>query len=483
MMSDSFVRNSGYLVGNLAFTAVCGLGAVTLLTQLYPVEAVGLSAAAVSFGGLIDITTQFGVNYSLPRFLPTSRHRTALINTVLTASMLAAFLGAVIALVLPVSAKLYALGGLVFAVVFLAGTTINVGETQLEVIFVADRSAKKLAKSNFVANLINLAAPAAFLFAGALGAYLSRIAIGMAGFILLFVMLARSGHRFRPTLSIEAIRDLRGFAVGAYAAALSGTLPLWVTPMIILTRFGPTQNAYWYTAMGIAMMLYAVPGVISRMLLAEAAHRPLERRALVRRAALLMGALTFPIFIVAYIAAPLALALLGHRYVTGSLMPLRWLILGGMVTQVNYITGNILYLAKKTLAITIMNGIDAAIVLGLAITWAHNASDVAIVWIIGDACNVVLFAVSAFAALRQVRGRWERLGGDQASTVAAEAWQPASQESQEAALDMLRSLARLQSARNVHGPGELASYQYHYRIDETDRPHGRRPPSARHPGR
>ena len=482
-MSDSFVRNSGYLIGNLAFTAVCGIGAVSLLTQLYPVEAVGLSAAAVSFGGLIDVITQFGVQYSMPRFLPSSAHRTALINTVLTASMLAALLGAGIVLALPVSAKLYALGGSLFAVIFLAGTTLGLGQTQLEVIYISDRVTSKLAKSNVVANLINLAAPAAFLFAGMLGAYLSRIAMGVAGFVLLAVMLARSGHRFRPTLSVEAIRDLRGFAVGAYVAALIGTLPLWVTPIIILTRFGPTQNAYWYSAMGIAMMLYAVPGAISRMLLAEAVHRPLERRALVRRAALLIGAISFPVFIVAYIAAPLALALFGHRYVTGSLMPLRWLILGGLLTQVSYITGNILYLAKKTFAITMINATNAVIVLGLAITWAHNASDVAIVWMIGNACNIVLFAVAAFAALRKVRGRWEDLGGDQATTAAAEAWQPATQQSQEEALDMLLSLARLQSARNVPGPGELAPYQYHYRTDERDRSHGRRPPSARQPRR
>jgi hypothetical protein len=40
---------------------------------------------------------------------------------------------------------------------------------------------------------------------------------------------------------------------------------------------------------------------------------------------------------------------------------------------------------------------------------------------------------------------------------------------------MLRSLARLQSARNVHGPGELVSYPYRYGFDERDRSHGRRP--------
>lgn len=84
---DSLFRNSAFLVFNTSFGAACGCGALGLLTRLYSVRAIGLAAAALSASGLIASVTQFGANYTLLRFHPVSRHRAALINTVVTVTM------------------------------------------------------------------------------------------------------------------------------------------------------------------------------------------------------------------------------------------------------------------------------------------------------------------------------------------------------------------------------------------------------------
>jgi O-antigen/teichoic acid export membrane protein len=414
LVAESLVRNSAFLVANLVLSAVCGFGALILFTHLYSVEAVGLTAAALSAGGLISFITQFGASYSLPRFLPTSAHRTDLINTVLTVTMLATLVGAGVFLTLPVATKLFALGGAFFAVTFVFATTLDAGQTELEAVLVADRAAHKITTANIVTNVVKLAAPAAFVFLGMSGAYIARMADTVASFIVLAVVIARRGHHFRPTFSAAATRGLRRFTAGAYIASQIGSLPLLLLPLIILNRFGSTQNAYWFTAMAVASFLYQLPGCVAQALLPEASHRPGERRALIRRSAALIALVSLPMYAIAYLLAPAFLAVLGGRYAAESLAPLHWLIFAGAISSLNYITGTVIYLAKKTFILAVINGVDAVIILVLAVTWASDINDVAICWLLGEFANVTLFALFAALSLRQVQGRWEALGGDDA---------------------------------------------------------------------
>ena len=411
LAAESLFRNSASLVTSTAVIAVGGFVALSLLTRLYSVQAVGLAAAAMSGIGLISTTVQFGTNYSLPRFLPSSANRTALINTVLTVTMLAACAGAGLFLVLPVASKLYALG-ILFVPVFILATIFTAGASQLENVFVADRLSNKIVSITVISTLAKLAAPVVFLFLGIAGAFAAQSTVGIVTFVVVAVVLARRGHQFRPALSLTATRDLIGFSVGAYLGAQIGSLPVLVLPLIILSRFGASQAAYWFTAMAIASLLYQLPGSIARALLPETAHRPAERKMLVRRSAVAIGSVMGPVLLIAYLAAPIALAILGHGYSAGSLATLRWLIIGGVMSSINYVTGTILYIAKKTFTITFVNAVDAVIVIGLAAALAHNINDIAIYWVIGEVFNVVLFTFYAVRALYQVHGRWEALGGD-----------------------------------------------------------------------
>ena len=411
LAAESLFRNSAFLVMSMAVTAAGGFVALSLLTRLYSVQAVGLAAAAMSGIGLISSTVQFGTNYSLPRFLPSSTNRTALINTVLTVTMLAACVGAGLFLVLPVAGKLYALG-ILFVPVFVLATSLFAAGSQLQNVLVADRASNKIVNITVVSSLAKLAAPVVFLFLGIAGAFMAQTAAGVAAVVAVAVVLARRGHQFRPALSLTATRDLIRFSAGAYIGAQVGALPVMVLPLIILSRFGANQAAYWFTAMAIASLLYQLPGSVAKALLPETAHRPAERKMLIRRSAVLIGSVMAPVLVIAYFAAPIALAILGHRYSVGSLGPLRWLIIGGVMSSINYITGTILYIAKKTFTITLINAVDAVIVIGLAATLAHNITEIAIYWVIGEVFNVVLFAFFAVRALYQVRGRWEALGGD-----------------------------------------------------------------------
>lgn len=454
---ESLIRNSAFLAFNVALTAVCGFASVSLLAHLYSAQAVGLSAAAVSAATLIASITQFGVNLSLPRFLPVSAYRSELINTVVTVTILSSVVGAIIFLVLPVAAKLYALGGVLFAGVFVVCTSLDAAETQLESVLIADRASHNITLASIVTNVVKVGAPVVLVSLGVTGAYISRIVVGTTAFVILAVVLGRRGHRFKPTLSLRATRELHRFSAGAYIGSLLGGLPLMVTPIIILIRFGPSQSAYWFTAVSIASLLYQLPGVVGRVLLAEAAQRASERKHLIYRATKLVAAVMFPVLAVAYIAAPLGLSFFGKNYAAESLTPLRWLIIAGIGSVINSVSSTILYLAKKTFVIALINGIGAVAILGLASAWAHGASDVALCWLAGEVPHTALFIILAAYALHQVGHRWEHLGADDMQPAPWGAEQRSTPESQQAGLEMLFRLATLQATGPVYGTGQFSA--------------------------
>ena len=453
-IAESMVRNSAFLLINLGVTAVCSYTALSMITHMYSVEAVGISAAAVSASSLVVMLTQSGINYSLPRLLPTSNNRDSLINTMHTGVFLATVIGSLIFLLTPFADKMFALGGFLFAVIFIASTCLQGCSSLLGVILVADRESGKMASANMVPNAVKLAAPPVFTFLGSLGAFISRVVYNIFYFFILVRMLIRGGHRFKLELKGEAAHELGGFSVGMYVAAIVGGLPQMLLPLVVLSRMGAQQSAYWSIAMTIGALLYQLPSAATQALIPEISHRPAERKRLLLRSTLLVTGIMVPALIVAYVAAPLLLSFFGHSYTTGVISSLHWLIFAGFVTMMNYATGAILFVAKKSSVMTFINVVDLIIVVGLAAVWATTSRDVAIAYFVGDVGNTVLFGFFALLAIREVGGRFEALGGDQVLS-ATEAARVRSSGSLQQAFHRLSSIAEQQRLATAH---EVARY-------------------------
>lgn len=410
--AESLFKNSAFLIVNLGVGALSGYGSLALLTHVFSKQDVGLSATAISGAALIETITLLGVTYSVPRYLPTAKNRTAMINTLLTAVILLTMVASGIFLALPYARKFAGLGGWVFIPVFIVTVCIQAGTTLLSSVLVADRASDKLVVYGLIPSGIRVIAPPVLSFIGGLGSYVARVIPDSFGFAMYATVLVRRGHRFRPTLDIGVAREMARFSIGMYVANIIGGLPMMMLPLIALSRIGATQSAYWSIAMSMSAILYSLPSMVTSALLPEVSLRPAERPQLLRRAALLIAAVVTPALIVAFFAAPIALAIFGQGYTAGTLPVFRWLVAAGFITMLNAVTGAILFIAKKSTLITIVNVVDAVIVLGLVAFWATSATDVAIAWMIGDVGNTVLFGACAFLAVREVGGRWDKLGGD-----------------------------------------------------------------------
>jgi O-antigen/teichoic acid export membrane protein len=448
--AESLFRNAAFLIVNLGVGALSGFGGLALLTHVFSVQDVGLSATAVSAAALIETITLLGVSYSVPRYLPTAKNRTAMINTLLTAVILLTLVAAGIFLALPYSRRFFALGGWMFGLAFIVALCVQVGTTLLSGVLIADRSADKTATLGMIPALIRVVAPPALSFMGGLGSFVARVVPDSFACVLYGSVLVRRGHRFRPTFDVSVVRELGRFSIGMYVANIVGGLPQMLLPLIALSRVGATQAAFWSIATSISAILYTLPSTVTGALIPEVAVRPNERRQLLRRAALLIVGLVTPVLVVAFFGAPIALAFFGHSYKSGTLPVLRWLIGAGFITMLNAVSGAILFIAKKSTQITIVNAINAVIVLGLVAVWATSATDIAIAWVIGDVANTVLFGGFALLAVLEVRGRLDRLGGDQVADIGV-APDDVAVTSQQSALDMLVTLSEQQRAVGMYG--------------------------------
>jgi O-antigen/teichoic acid export membrane protein len=454
-LSESLFRNFGFLIINLFVGALCGYGSLTLLTHIFSVREVGLSATAAAATSLVTSITQFGVTWSLPRYLPTAENRIALINTLFTVVILATLLGSTIFLVLPYAKNFLVLGGATFGIVFAIACCFSAAVTVLSTVLIADRASDKVATLGVIPNVARLAAPPVFSSLGGLGAFIARMIADLFGVISFGALLARRGHRFRVSLDREVVRDVAKFSAGMYVATLVGGLPQLVLPLIVLSRVGAQQTGYWSIAISIGTLLFSLPSLLTQALLPEVSLRPTERRTLLARSAKLTTALVVPILLIAFFCAPTALALFGHTYVSGAIVPLRWLVIAGFITMLNYASGAILFIAKKSTMMTIVNVINAVVVLGLVTFWAANVADIAIAWTIGDICNTMFFGLFAFIALREVGGRWEDLGGGsqvEAAVTAVHDPLTATATSQFRALEVLATLAQQQRTAQMYRP-------------------------------
>ena len=159
-----------------------------------------------------------------------------------------------------------------------------------------------------------------------------------------------------------------------YTANLVGGLPQLLLPLVALSRVGAQQAAYWSIATSISAILFSLPSMVATALLPEVSFRPAERRQLLRRAALLTVAIVAPALVVAFFGVPIVLAAFGNGYTSGTLTPVRWLIGAGFITILNAVSGAILFIAKKSTVITVVNAVNAVIVLGMVALWATSAT-------------------------------------------------------------------------------------------------------------
>jgi O-antigen/teichoic acid export membrane protein len=286
---DLLVDNSFFILATSVVTGAGGFLFWTLNARLFTAAQVGLASALLGACATLASCSLLGFNQTLVRRLPGSRTPSRLINTslvLISGASIAVATG--YALIVPSFApalgSLHEVPVLLAFVLVTALTGINLATDS---VFVAHQRARfNFAIDGLLQSTVKLALPAALVWLGAYGVFLSAgIATAAAAAASVVVLVRRFGYRPRPEIDAGAVRRDLAFSSGTYLAELLDLVPPLVLPLLIVRELGPQATAYFLIAFQIANLLYAGIFAVSQATFAEGCRRPGSLRALAGRSA------------------------------------------------------------------------------------------------------------------------------------------------------------------------------------------------------
>jgi O-antigen/teichoic acid export membrane protein len=407
---DSLVNNSLHIMLTTAMMGALGFAFWVVSARLFTAEEVGVATTLIGATSLISYLSLFGVNSSVIRFLPVEADHDAQISTAL---LLVGGGGLVVASTYVLAAPVFApslslVRSPLHAVSFVVLTACSAVNLLTDSVFIAYRAARyNLVVDGCIQSGVKLALPLALVGLGSYGIFAASglAAAAALGFSVLF--LVRS-FAFRPKFRIDrdVIRRTFRYSAANYVGSVLNILPLMVVPVIVLDGRGASDAAFYYVAFQIANLLNAVAYAISQSLFAEGSYAESDLRRLVRRSAVLLGAVLVPATTVCLAGANLLLHVFGSSYArhgTGALV-----VLGLAIPAValNSWTTALLRLSKQLGALIWSNVVFAVGICGLSALWvSRGLTWVAFAWLVGNLASGVVGGVAFALRPQEARHR------------------------------------------------------------------------------
>lgn len=372
-MSDSLLRNAAYLFASTAIMAVLGFAFWVFVARLYPAAEIGVASALISMTLLIQNFSMLGLNASLIRYLPSSKHQSRDINAALLAVGAATALVGMVYLAvthffgpsLPWFGDRPWSWGLLL--IILAAVSLN---SLSDSVFIAQRKAQYHLYVYTVFGLTKLLLPLVLVTWAEMGvfmAYAGGVLVSLA--VSLFFMVRACGYEVLSRPNWGILLDARRYAVGNYLSTLISGAPPQLMPTIILASLGAASSAYFALALTMASLLFIIPHSVSQSLLAESSHVRAEMGRHVRHAAKILTFSLVPIIGVTVALAHIVLGLFGPEYSRGSERVFELLTISTVFVAVNAVASTVLNLLHRPMTVVVVQLIIAVATLALTLLW------------------------------------------------------------------------------------------------------------------
>lgn len=369
LCNDALYRGSLILLTNTVATSAIGFVFWSLAARRYPANALGVFSGVTSGAGLLAAIAALGLPNVITRHIASERNSrqlvimaAAAIGTVGAALCVATVL--VLGPHLPAALHLRQTGGLVLLVTVLVVFTAISGT--LDAGLVAVRSSHAVLVKNVAGSIVKVAAMLVLvsfrswglLIAFALGLVVTTVIGGVS-------LGRRTGGQRAGFGSLRLLRRYLSLTSGNYLATIFGMLPLGVVPILVLVMLGATAAGRFAVAFLIAGFLNIIPSTVAQVLFAEASRERGSLREQLRKAIRGVYGLLLPPLIIVVVAAPLLLRIFGPAYAAAATGCLRVLALSALLTGGTYLIDALLIAQDRVAAYVFMNGVNAALVLGL----------------------------------------------------------------------------------------------------------------------
>ncbi|MEV0235633.1 glycosyltransferase [Nonomuraea sp. NPDC050786] len=395
LLRNVLVRGTVLLLANTVLLAAGGFAFFTLAARNYPVEAVGWLTAVTASVNLLSTVAALGLPTTLLRHLVRADDPRRLAAMAVTAvgaigGVLTLLSLLILAPLLPGGPELIRRPGTIMLITVLVMVTA-VGGT-LDAGLVAVRGTAALLTKNLAGTVLKVGALLPLVPLGFTGLVLAygggTLLACLLGGVALWPRLRRAEDRARP---VELLRRYLPFSAAGYLATALGMLPSTVVPLEVLAIRGPQAAAYFAMAFQVAAFLNYIPSTSAQVLFAEAQRISLRRY--LRKAVVGIYGLLVPAVAVVVVGAPYILRVFGEGYSAQAAQTLRILGLAALVGAGNYLVDTILISRDRTGAYVLMNGANAALVLGLvAALLPYGLTAAALGWTLAQGLSLLLGA-------------------------------------------------------------------------------------------
>lgn len=266
---DSLIKNSIYLMMATFSNAILGFFFWVFAAKYYSTDDIGIMSAILSNVGLVAMLSLIGLPTALIFFLPRSDKRDKIINSsmivVITLSIILSILflmGMNIFLKLNIDYK--------FMFVFIIVSIMTTVSAIMSGSFNAGRrSSFHMIKEN-IFGFVKIFPLIILTGLGTMGIFMSW-SIGLIMAVLIGFILLYKTYKYIPSLTFDrdVIKSMAGYSGGNHIAGIFYSLPRLVFPIMIVNMIGPSSAGYFFIAMTVAGLLYAISQSISISLLAE----------------------------------------------------------------------------------------------------------------------------------------------------------------------------------------------------------------------
>jgi len=412
--ASSLHRNSGWIMVTIAVTSALGYAYWLAAARLFPAHQIGLANGLVSLMTITAIVANLGTAPALVLRLPerrTAAEWSATLSGSLIGGALAGLLaGGVVLTALPAlspelgSARTQPL----LDALFLAGTSACICSTVLDYAFIAERRSSAMALRGATFALVKIplvVAPALALGTGQ-GTTLifASWVLGYACSCLLgvFVMVprVRPGFRLRLRGASGELRAGGRVLAGSYLTSLGNALPIYLLPVIVVTRLSATANAYFYITWMVGGIFFMISSAFGSSLFAEGSNAPgrlpEQARASVRATALML----LPAIVVVMAAGEQILGLFGSAYAREGTHLLWVLTLASIPDAITNLYVPVLRVRRRLRAASALTmGMAAVAVAG---AWAvapwGGLTGIGLVWLAAQSLGSLWVALDLLAA-------------------------------------------------------------------------------------
>jgi O-antigen/teichoic acid export membrane protein len=266
-------------------------------------------------------------------------------------------------------------------------------------IFVAARATRaNLLINGVLMSVAKLALPAVAVSFGAFGIFAASGVASTLAAVVSIVVIRRHLHiRVRAQISWTALRTMLNYSLSSYLSGALNLIPQIALPIIVLHQLGPVTAAVYFVAFQISNLVSSASYAIGESTFAEGAHESRSLRALAKRSAGLMAAVTVTAVLVVTALAQPILRLFGAEYAETGTTTLIMFTVASLAVAFNTWTSFLLRVTNQLQSLMVANVAYLITVLGLAVWMVPQGLNwAAIAW---GAGNLVSGLVAAIALM------------------------------------------------------------------------------------